>query len=257
MRNKSFFETIVFETPWQITIVIGVVLYILSFFVKNINTGLISVGPVISTFLKIFSIFLLIAGILSALRTLLNKNLLKNTKSIEDIKKLSWKEFEDIIETYYREKGYEVIHTGYNSADGGIDLIAKKENEKVIIQCKHWKAYKVDVKVIREIYGLMVDEKASKAVVITSGDFTEPAKEFAYGKPIELINREKLVNLIDSTKNKIQSENTQKNTDKNVILCPNCHAPMVLRVAKQGEHAGKKFWGCSNYPKCKCIIDLS
>lgn len=257
MKNKSFFETIVFETPWQITIVIGVVLYIVSFFVKNIKAGLIVIGPAFSTILKIFSFFFLIAGILSALRILLNKNLLKSTKSIEDIKKLSWKEFEDVIEAYYRERGYEVIHTGYDSADGGIDLIAKKENEKIIIQCKHWKAYKVDVKVIREMYGLMVTEKASKAIIITSGDFTEPAKEFIHDKPIELIDGEKLIKLIDEVrKNKAQGQNVKNDDNKNVVLCPNCHAPMVLRVAKQGEHAGKKFWGCSNYPKCKYIIDL-
>jgi hypothetical protein len=34
-------------------------------------------------------------------------------------------------------------------------------------------------------------------------------------------------------------------------LCPNCGTPMVERVAKKGPNAGKPFYGCSNYPRCK------
>ena len=34
-------------------------------------------------------------------------------------------------------------------------------------------------------------------------------------------------------------------------LCPLCNRPMRQRTARQGPHAGKPFWGCSGYPKCK------
>ncbi|MGH8514908.1 MAG: topoisomerase DNA-binding C4 zinc finger domain-containing protein [Gammaproteobacteria bacterium] len=33
--------------------------------------------------------------------------------------------------------------------------------------------------------------------------------------------------------------------------CPRCGAPMVQRVAKQGSNAGKPFWGCSTFPRCR------
>lgn len=33
--------------------------------------------------------------------------------------------------------------------------------------------------------------------------------------------------------------------------CPKCGVPMVERVAKKGQNAGQKFFGCPNYPKCK------
>lgn len=39
-------------------------------------------------------------------------------------------------------------------------------------------------------------------------------------------------------------------------VCPKCGAQMVVRVAKQGQHAGHKFYACSNYPNCKSIIPL-
>jgi ssDNA-binding Zn-finger/Zn-ribbon topoisomerase 1 len=31
---------------------------------------------------------------------------------------------------------------------------------------------------------------------------------------------------------------------------------MILRTARSGKWAGRKFWGCSNYPHCHGIINL-
>lgn len=39
-------------------------------------------------------------------------------------------------------------------------------------------------------------------------------------------------------------------TDK---ICPRCGKKMVLRTAKKGENAGRQFWGCSGFPKCRYI----
>lgn len=39
--------------------------------------------------------------------------------------------------------------------------------------------------------------------------------------------------------------------------CPECGGTLVLRTSNRGEHAGKQFWGCSNYPKCKHICEVS
>ena len=33
--------------------------------------------------------------------------------------------------------------------------------------------------------------------------------------------------------------------------CPRCGGALVLRTARTGEHAGERFWGCVNYPKCR------
>lgn len=36
-----------------------------------------------------------------------------------------------------------------------------------------------------------------------------------------------------------------------VPLCPKCNVPMVLRTVKKGQHAGKQFYGCVNFPQCR------
>lgn len=38
--------------------------------------------------------------------------------------------------------------------------------------------------------------------------------------------------------------------------CPRCGKPMVLRTAKKGKSAGKQFWGCSEYPDCRGMVEL-
>lgn len=38
--------------------------------------------------------------------------------------------------------------------------------------------------------------------------------------------------------------------------CPRCGKPMVLRTAKSGKNPGQQFWGCSDYPQCKGVVEL-
>ena len=35
--------------------------------------------------------------------------------------------------------------------------------------------------------------------------------------------------------------------------CPKCGSNLVERTIKKGERAGKKFMGCSSFPKCRYI----
>ncbi|MBU4349933.1 topoisomerase DNA-binding C4 zinc finger domain-containing protein [bacterium] len=42
----------------------------------------------------------------------------------------------------------------------------------------------------------------------------------------------------------------------NNIRCPKCGSPMILRIAKRGSNTGGKFYGCSNYPRCKETLPI-
>lgn len=52
------------------------------------------------------------------------------------------------------------------------------------------------------------------------------------------------------------SVSKQSPADEVAILCPKCGAPMVKRTARRGPRAGTPFYGCSNYPKCRGIVNL-
>lgn len=50
-----------------------------------------------------------------------------------------------------------------------------------------------------------------------------------------------------------QPQPEEKKTDSSVPICPKCGIPMVLRTVSQGEHKGKQFYGCQNFPRCREI----
>lgn len=39
--------------------------------------------------------------------------------------------------------------------------------------------------------------------------------------------------------------------------CPKCGSDMVLRTAKRGPREGRQFWGCSAYPKCRVVQNIT
>ncbi len=57
----------------------------------------------------------------------------------------------------------------------------------------------------------------------------------------------------DVIKDKVTEE---KKTEERKFTCPKCGGELVLRVAKRGDNAGKKFYGCKNYPKCRYIYNI-
>lgn len=48
----------------------------------------------------------------------------------------------------------------------------------------------------------------------------------------------------------MQTEDTSKN------ICPRCGSELILRTAKKGDNAGKVFYGCSSFPKCRYIQNI-
>ncbi|MEK6203794.1 MAG: topoisomerase DNA-binding C4 zinc finger domain-containing protein [Psychrobacter sp.] len=39
--------------------------------------------------------------------------------------------------------------------------------------------------------------------------------------------------------------------------CPRCNSEMVKRVAKKGAHLGQTFFGCSQFPKCRGVVNTN
>lgn len=63
---------------------------------------------------------------------------------------------------------------------------------------------------------------------------------------------------IKEIKEKIHTEPITSDCDKKGAerSCPVCGNKLILRTAKQGTRIGKKFWGCSAFPKCRFIENI-
>lgn len=169
----------------------------------------------------------------------------KTFDSTDDLAGLTWSQFERYVGEFYRRRGFTVTPRGGSLSDGGVDLtLTDASGERLIVQCKHWKNRRVGVSRLRELWGVLSDEKADGAIFITSDSFTPEAIAFASGKRLELIDRSRLRAMIAAVK----GSDTEPTPGPE---CPRCGSPMLLRIAKRGDNVGEKFWGCSTYPACK------
>ena len=184
----------------------------------------------------------------------------------EALRGMSWRDFELLVGEAFRLQGYSVTETGGDGADGGIDLKLKKGNEVFLVQCKQWRAYKVPVNVVRELFGVMSAEGATGGFVVTTGIFTADAKAFAEGRNIDLIDGHALAKMVERARAaRSAGQNGKTTTPTTVIsaitskepLCPRCGGSMVKRIAKQGSNAGGAFWGCTAFPKCRGVVSIS
>lgn len=179
---------------------------------------------------------------------------------------MSWREFEMLVGEAYRLQGYTVTETGGGGADGGVDLVLAKGGEKSLVQCKQWRAFKVGVEVVRELYGVMAATGATGGFVVTSGSFTEQAISFAEGRNVKLVDGPKLFGLIQQAQASVevsqvirtgrQEPHAAEAQSGLTPSCPKCSSPMVKRHAKRGANAGSQFWGCPSYPDCKGIRQI-
>lgn len=166
------------------------------------------------------------------------------------LERMSWGQFERLVGETFRRKGFAVEERGGSGSDGGIDLVLRAGNDKYFVQCKQWKAERVGVATVRELFGVMAAEHAVGGFVVTSGQFTDDAKRFAEGRSIELVGTDTLLALIKETADPSVVGLIEENI---VPSCPKCGASMVKRTAKKGTRLGESFWGCSSYPGCRGI----
>lgn len=281
-RNGSILDDLM-KCPWWISVAFSAAAFIGLRFIlplcipsgpatssnyaaKGLLGGLSAAAPFIA-------LFLLIPAPIAAFRQWRERRLLDQQDGLPSIRALSWTRFEALIGEAYRRQGYSVSRPSGSGPDGGVDLVLRKDGNILLVQCKQWKSWKVGVKVIREMYGVLTDRKAQGMIVVTSGMFTQEARSFAEGKPIDLIEGEQLAALVRSAQAKVVSSASRPATPTPAAAqspaqdgrgepvrqkrCPQCGHPMVLRTAQRGPQAGQQFWGCSQFPRCRGTMPIA
>jgi restriction system protein len=111
---------------------------------------------------------------------------------------LSPGEFEALITNLFAKMGLETRLT-QASRDGGVDCVAFDQRPilggKVVIQAKRYKNT-VGVSAIRDLFGTLQNEGASKGILVTTSGFGKAAFDFAAGKPMELLDGSNLLYLL-------------------------------------------------------------
>lgn len=253
-RNESLIDLFCI-LPWWVSLVFASIIYPAShYYIPTIqfeNFIYKAMAPSAPMLGNMFSLLLVGCAVISVINSQIKAQRLDSQKDLDSIRTLGWKEFEELVGEAYRRQGYRVIENQGSGPDGGIDLVLKKEGVTTLIQCKSWKTLKVGVKVVRELFGVMTAQGAERGIVLVSGEFTRDAVTFANSNSIELVNGQKLLAMVSDVQKSPMVENPVGINEQ--TECPACAGEMVLRVAKKGQHPGSKFWGCSNFPKCRKI----
>ena len=176
--------------------------------------------------------------------------------SLELVRDIEWKRFEDLCQKFYETKGIRSECTALGP-DGGIDIRLYQDGKRAtsIVQCKAWGARFVGVKPVRELLGVMTHEKIEKAFFMTSGQFSDEAKEVAKSNRITLIDGQMLLMMIKRLPGEQQSALLEFATagDYTTPTCPSC-AVKMRKVS--GKASRPDFWGCGNFPKCRQILGM-
>ncbi|WP_372162048.1 restriction endonuclease [Xanthomonas axonopodis pv. cyamopsidis] len=204
-----------------------------------------------------------LAALCSYLGSRSRQRFLDTRTTLESLAAGGWRQFERLVGEAFRRQGYSVEQTGLGSADGGIDLILRKDGRRILVQCKQWKRQQVGVSVVREMYGLLAHHQAHAVKIACIGTYTKDAERFAEGKPIELIGGEQLLNMIQVVQQQATAQpmaisarvepvfaSPDSSTSGNLVNpgCPRCGSTLVQRTNRR---TGQDFLGCIQFPKCR------
>lgn len=172
--------------------------------------------------------------------------------SLELLQALEWKRFERLCAAYFEAIGFRAV-VARAGADGGIDIHLFQRGETkpaIIAQCKAWNAYKVGIKPVRELFGVMAMEGVSEGIFLTTGVFTSEARSFPRDNKLHLWDGEQILAKISELpeNRKLDLLRLATEGDFRTPTCPSCEIKMVVRTARRD---GERFWGCANYPRCR------
>jgi restriction system protein len=126
-------------------------------------------------------------------------DVLSDIDSRPNLMELTPSEFENLVSNLFGKMGLETKLTRA-SKDGGVDAVAFDTRPilggKVVIQAKRYKNT-VGVSAVRDLYGTMLNEGASKGIIVATSSYGPDAYEFSKDKPLELIDGGGLLYLLD------------------------------------------------------------
>lgn len=163
---------------------------------------------------------------------------------LQNLRSLTPSEFEKYIADLFIQLGFKAESVG-GAYDGGVDVIASKDNIINYIQCKKFISREVTVGAIRDFYGALANKLANgKGYFITTNKFTLEAQKFAEDKPIELIDGFRLIDYIKLANKDLTTMVSLSGAEN--MTCPKCGNKLTKKKGKFGY-----FIGCSNYPNCR------
>ena len=212
--------------------------------------------PALKTVMPWAAGVLLVFGPLAYLRRVRRRPRRGVHSSIESIRRLSRREIEHVLGESFRLQGYAVEERETSESGDGVCVVLRKPGQKIVVRCIHRSGPAIGVEAMRQLHQIMSSEAASGGLIVTSDEVSSDAKAWVADKPIGLIEGPALLELVNrgrartgSAKMTLRREPHLGPPLAELLDCPLCGAPMVLREGGQQSQLAAAFFGCS-VPRC-------
>lgn len=128
-----------------------------------------------------------------------SKEILDNMGAENNLAEMPWEDFEHLVrEVFAKEfsKDGAEVNVTQSSRDGGVDAIAFDPDPirggKFVIQAKRYNNV-VPISAVRDLYGTMINEGATKGILVTTSYFGTDSQNFVKDKPLTLIDGQNLI----------------------------------------------------------------
>ncbi len=178
MAKRSLFS-ILSEQPWWVSLLVAMSVFAITQLIVP------QIAPFIALPFVAVAIYI-------AWKQLRGTSPINVEERLAALRAMPWENFGLIVSEAYRRRGYEVEA----SESGSFDFTLRKNGQATLVQCRRWKVNQVGIKPVRELHEALNRHDAFNCVCISTGEFSDSAREFAAGKPITLLTGTALVQLV-------------------------------------------------------------
>lgn len=175
---------------------------------------------------------------------------------------IGWAEFERQVGEGFRHRGYAVSETG---GGGGrpVDMVLTRGQDHFLVDCKPWRTLAVGPAPVRELIALVRIRQAAGGFVVSSGEFTDEARQLAEGHKVQLIDGKVLRELLNTREEKTQPVVVRREAPfldttlppaawrLRAQPCPLCGGAM-----EEAEREGRRVLACVHHPLCEGVREV-
>lgn len=116
----------------------------------------------------------------------------------EVLRIMSWPRFAQLIGELLRSQGFSVQEANARVAEASVHFVLRRGREHHLVQCRHWRTARVGVDALSEFEGVIAAHEAGGGMIVTTGEFSESAREWAQARPLQLVDGQQLSRWIDA-----------------------------------------------------------
>jgi restriction system protein len=123
----------------------------------------------------------------------------RRARTLERIRRLSWREFELLLGEVYRQRRYLVAGNRLAGGDAGVDLLLRRGGRRTLVHGRHWRRPVVDADPVRRLGDAVDARRGDAGVLVTCGRFTRAARVLARQRAVALVDGRRLYAMVART----------------------------------------------------------